>query len=199
MGKGKRKGGNFPGALESIRNLPVGTGRKVTAKIIGITSEYIFLDLGGKERESSTEGVPGLDGNLASGRGHGTAYYVGTRTTKCGSPPGSGAVRSFPNRSRRPGGTAFRWKDRGKGDQGRLRSGSRVASGDSAPIPRSGKDRENRVNRSGSACSSGDNLKGKAATWSCHTVLCWRIGGYRKGILPGTMREGMTAKGRIPP
>ena len=76
----------FPELLESSYTQPprLEPGEKVTAKIIGITSEYIFLDLGRKgEGILDRKEFQDLDGNLGVGEGDTVqAYYVGTRNNE---------------------------------------------------------------------------------------------------------------------
>jgi small subunit ribosomal protein S1 len=76
----------FPDLLERTYTEPprLEPGEKVTARIIGITSEFIFLDLGRKgEGILDRKELQDSDGNLGVGEGDTVqAYYVGTRNNE---------------------------------------------------------------------------------------------------------------------
>lgn len=87
--RGRDEGGGedaFPDLLERTYTEPprLEPGEKVTAKIIGITSEFIFLDLGRKgEGILDRKEFQDPDGNLRVGEGDTVqAYYVGSRNNE---------------------------------------------------------------------------------------------------------------------
>ena len=77
---------SFPDLLERTYTEPsrLEPGEKVTARIIGITSEFLFLDLGRKgEGVLDRKEFQDSEGNLTVGEGDNVeAYYVGTKNNE---------------------------------------------------------------------------------------------------------------------